>query len=388
MTDRVEMRLRGHMLEKFVGRALREGVSFQTVMRTGAHEMLLAVSAKDADRVLVMAEEYRMDLTVVSEAGRPLWRRRFRERGTLLLGIALGIMLTVSFTARIWRVEAVSLDGMADEEMLKAIERHAAEWGAGPGALRAALDSDALAMDIQARWPGLTHVSVRLNGVYLMVEIASEEPAPEIYDISAGRDLVAARDAVIVHVEPLAGMAQVRAGDTVRRGQVLIRGEERIDTDVTRGIRALGEVVGRVWFSAECRLPLEERIVERTGNARVSSELRLGAWSVRLTDAEDFLCQQTEEEILPIGGLFLPLRIVRTVRYEARERSVPHDAAALRAQGEAWALELARAKLPGGAEETGCWVDFTEDNGMLTAKATIEAQMNIAVGRAEAADEE
>jgi tRNA A22 N-methylase len=45
------------------------------------------------------------------------------------------------------------------------------------------------------------------------------------------------------------------------------------------------------------------------------------------------------------------------------------------------ALEKARALLPDGAEETACWVDFTENNGIVSARATIEAQMDIAAGR-------
>ena len=212
-----------------------------------------------------------------------------------------------------------------------------------------------------------------------------EDSAPEVYDGTAGRDLVAARDAVIVYVEPLAGMACVKAGDTVRRGQALIRGEERIDTDLTRRIRALGQVVGRVWFTASCEAPSMQTERVRTGNRRVSSELRLGKWSLALSQAEDFPCQEIEVESLPIGGLYLPVRIERTIRWEAAEREIPLDRAALNGRLEAEALQKARAQLPLGAEETASWVDFTEIGGIVSARATVEAQMDIAVSRTQSA---
>lgn len=382
MTDRVIMRLRGRMLERFVDRAVRSGVRFERIGRTGEYEFVLIIRSAYAGQLLALAEEYRMDLTVTGEEGWPKVSRRLRERGTMTLGLMLGLAVIVLFTSRIWRVQAVSLDGMADETMLAAIEQCVSKFGAQPGTERNSLDREALAMEIQAQWPELTHVSVKLDGVYLRVEVAMEAAAPDVYDISASRDLVADRDAVIVRIEPLAGKAAVKPGDAVRRGQVLIRGEERVDTEETVGVRALGQAIARVWFEAECKLPLNRTERSRTGGMRTSSQLILGRWTWPLTDSQDYSCQDVEVQTLPVGGLYLPVYIERIIRYEAEERTVPSDTAQIYAQAEAWAVELAREKLPGGAEETECWVDFTDQDGMLTARATIEAHMNIAVERA------
>lgn len=383
MTDRVELRLRGRMTERFVGRALRDGVVFQIVERTGPGELYLAAAERDAGRLMALAEEYGLDLRVTAAAGKPYWRQRAHERGTLALGILMGLLLVASFTSRIWRVETVSPDGTADEALLSAVGRCAQEQGAKPGVLRTEIDRERLAADIQAEWPGLTHVSVRLSGVILRIEIAEEQPAPGIYNPDDCRDLVAARDAVVVRVEPLAGKAAVQPGDVVRRGQILIRGEERTGEEEMRRIRALGHVTGRVWFTAECDLPAEETIRTRTGRKSAFTELRLGKYAFALSEGQEYACMETEQEILPVGGLFLPLSVVRTTVWEAEERTVPLNRDSLMKQGEAWALELARGRLPAEAQETACWVEFTENDGMITARATIEAQMDIAADRSD-----
>lgn len=382
MTDRVVLRLRGLLLERFVARALEEGVCFGRVERVSPQEMHFAAPEKQARRLLALAEEYRMDLTVLREEGVPNWRRRLRERGTILLGLGLGLFLVTAFASRIWRIETTAMDDRTDPSLLQEIGQYAAEWGAAPGTERASLDRKALAMDIQARWPQLTYVSVELSGVCLRVEVAAEEAPPEIYEIDAGRDLVASRDSVVTYVEPLAGQAAVKPGDTVRRGQVLIRGEERIDAETTRGIRALGSVMGRVWFTARLELPLSRTTVERTGRSRSAGELRLGPWRWTIRAADSFGMQETEEEIIPVGGLYIPLCIARTTLWEVQGRTEAIGAEQLLPEGEAAALERARSLLPEGAQETCSWTEWQEENGRLIVQATVEAQMDIASERA------
>ena len=378
MTDRVSMLLRGRMLEKFIGQALRDGMRFHSIRRTGARELTLCAAEKYAAVLIEMAGRYGMEISVIGESGRPKIRKRILERGTLPLGLLLGLFLIISFTARIWKVEAVSLDGAAGNRMLTEICEHVRGLGVWPGRLKRDVDGDMLALQLHAQWPELTHVSVRTEGVYLRVEIASEQTAPEVYEIDQCRDLAAARDAVVVRIEPLAGRACVKAGDTVRRGQILIRGEERIDTEQVRSIRALGSVIGRVWFTGEASGPVMKTETSRTGRERVSSRVRLGAWAWDLSDCEEFASQETETESLPIGGLYLPLGIERTVFRETVSSSVPQEINALREELSPKALDRARSALPDGAKETGCRVDFVQENGILTARAVVEAEMEIA----------
>ncbi len=378
MTDRVKLLLRGRMREKFVGRAVQEGICFERIEHTAPREMVLIVRERDARRLLAMAEEYRIDLTVTEEEGLPVRRRQIKERITLLPALMLCAALIYLFCARTWQVEAVSLDGMTDESVLRLIEEYVREQSAPIGGLREAVDRNALAADIQLHWSELTHVGVRWRGVCLLIEVAAEHAAPEVYDVSQNRDLRAARDAVVLYVEPLAGKACVKAGDTVRRGQVLIRGEERIDGNAVRSVRALGEVIGRVWFEGECTVSLTETVRRRTGESRLSARLGLGDWSVTLSEAEDYPCQDVEEEHLPVGGLYLPLKIVRTKRWEVREDIRTADESVLRKQAEAQALADARAKLPEGARESAYWTEYIKNGEVLTVRVVVEAQMNIA----------
>ncbi len=213
------------------------------------------------------------------------------------------------------------------------------------------------------------------------METAQEHPAPALYDADAARDLVASRDAVVLDITVRSGIAAVRVGDTVRRGQLLIRGEERVSKEETRGLSALGEVLGRAWYEGECTLPRtsEERV--RTGRRSSESRLSLMGWSLPLSEGEAFPEAEEQREELPLVGLFLPLKIVRTTRYETVSRQVaPGEGELARRAAEA-AMRLATAQLSPEDEIMDAWTDYTAGAQSLTARAVVEVRTDIAVPR-------
>ena len=159
---------------------------------------------------------------------------------------------------------------------------------------------------------------------------------------------------------------------------MLIRGEERVSLEETRRIRAAGAVIGRVWLTDAESAPLAETVVRRTGRAESGSALRLFRWALDLKRAEGFSSQEEETQLLPVGGLYLPLMIERNIFYETESRRVEADKAALEKTLTETALARARALLPEGARERAFWTETTAAEGEMRVEAVVEAEMNIA----------
>ena len=94
--------------------------------------------------------------------------------------------------------------------------------------------------------------------------------------------MVAAADGILTHVEAWSGDAQFRAGDGVRKGEVLISGAVTLDppplveADLgTMTVRAEGRVLARTWRTLEARAPLTAAGKRYTGEevTRYSLEL-------------------------------------------------------------------------------------------------------------------
>lgn len=383
MNGDVRLRVEGLMLERLIQRAVSEGAHFRSIRRDDPRAIILDADPESAKILIALCERFSLPCRILSRRGRDAMLRRLKRRGTLLAGALTFVAILSLFFSRIWLID-VALTGDRSSDV-RALEDALASLNITPGMAKSAIDPSALEDALAAASPDFSFVGVEIQGVRLLVEASPAVPAPPLYELTSGRDLVARCDGVVESVSVLSGVACVKPGDTVVRGQTLIRGDERVTKEINRSIAALGTVVARTWYegTASASLTYPEQI--RTGRSSQSSELRLMNFAWRLSEGENYLSQDSEEEFLPIGGLFLPLQIRRTTLYETHTRTLEADTDALKRQLALLAFSEAGLKLaqsqPEGMEIADRWIEYTRDAGVLTARAVYEMQTDIAVSR-------
>ena len=383
MNGDVRLRTEGLMLERLVQRALNEGARFRRIERSGPRVLMLETDPGSAAIVLRLCERFSIACEVVERRGRDAMLRRLKQRSTLLAGILTCLTIVSLVLSRVWLID-VELTGVHTAS-IQPIQHALDAMGVRPGMAKADVDPALLEDALSAASPDFSFVGVRLQGVRLLVEVAPAIAAPEVYELDGGRDLVAACDGVVLSINVLSGAACVAPGDTVVRGQVLIRGDERVTKEEARSIAALGSVVARTWYAGSASLPAAQAEQLLTGRSSLSSELRLMNFAWPLIEGESYPSQETETEILPVGGLFLPLEIHRTTARETRVQTSPVELDALysRAAALAWAAagaELSMAQ-PENCEIADRWIEYTLDAGELRARAVYETHTDIAITR-------
>lgn len=370
--------------ERLIERAIAGGARFTTLKRPDTRTLIARCDAASADILLRLCDRFAVPAVVVSRRGASALRAWARRRRTLWAALAVFAAICWLFLGRVWIVrvgfsgENAALGDRAD------IEAALNEIGVRPGMSRR-FDAGLLAEALRARGDNYSFVGARVQGVQLTIEAAPESPAPPLYDVEAARDLVSDRDGIVVSAVARSGELCVQPGDVVRRGQLLIRGEELSAKDETRPIAALGEVIVRTWYEGEAALPLERRRASYTGRSEAASTLRLFDWEWPIVRADGYPCQEARVESLAVGGLFLPLRLERVTCLEQRESAVREDLAALRARLAPLAFAEAAYRLcrdgPKDCEIARRWIDYETNGGTLRAHAVYEIHADAAVTR-------
>ena len=370
---RVRFVIRTAMAERLILRATEEGVRFERLSRPDARTLDAWVNAADEKRLRALLDGFSIEYRAADAAGLARFLRFLRRRAALLPSVAAALILVFALSSRIWVVDVQNARD-ADEVYLAL-----ADMGVQPGVSKKSLDFEALSRRLEARLPEYAFFGVKASGVYLMVDARAADKAPEVYARADARDLTASDDGVVLRVDAAAGRALVKPGDTVRKGDVLIAGEERVSASGdTERVRAQGSVIARLWTECFARIPLTRDESIRTGRASESVMLVTPFFEKRLSGENPFADFETERETMAVVGLFLPASLVRETAFERKTAEVSFDPSSAETAAEACARAWARAKAPEGARETGFFLETQARDGEICARCAIEWEKEIA----------
>lgn len=369
------VQIRGLNLERLLCEAQRAGLSLHGVRRVSARCVQAEISLRQRAQVMALCDRFGWEMEETG-AGVFLLALRFARRRPMLL---LGALLCAGLIAVSGRcMLAVDVTGaqMYEAQMRRVLS----EEGVYPGRLKSSLSLNALREKLLFCLPGLSQVSLRYAGSVLLIDCHLSREGEAVQKAGEGLDLIASQAGIVTRIAAASGTPQVRAGDAVFAGQVLIKGEERTQQGGTIPVKAQAQVFARVFAEGKAGVSLTKRTAQETGAVRTRVTLVTPFFSRVLQDAEPFELQETQIDTQKVIDLYIPLLVRSEVFSEIRETKTKRsrsDAASL-AQGAA--EKLAKKQLPAGALILDKWANYSMiDNEFIYATVVLEYEKDIAV---------
>jgi similar to stage IV sporulation protein len=231
---------------------------------------------------------------------------------------------------------------------------------------------------LEWRYPETAWVECGWRGMTLLIRVVNGVPAGTPLSETGAGDVVAARDGIVDSIRTKAGTALVQPGDVVRKGQILIRGEERTGSGV-RAVSARGVVMARVWDAAAVRMDLTELHTSYSGRTEESVSV-VSPWFALWHEPEsEFHQADVSRRTLPLGGFFLPLTCVWEKRYECEITKQNRANEEITAEASIAALRKLREIIGTNESLVDKWVNCSMiDHEVLLAVATGERLVDIA----------
>lgn len=179
---------------------------------------------------------------ILKKHGLPFFIHKNRRRIGLLAGF-MAAVITVSFlSTMIWSVSVSGNKTLSDEEVLAAFD----SVGVRVGARRSAISPSDAAYEAKRLLPKIAWASVNIKGSRAEIVISELSEAPEFPDDTTPCNIIAAEDGTIMGIEATSGIAEVKKGDAVLKGDLLISGITE-NLDKTYNLKAArGKVHARV----------------------------------------------------------------------------------------------------------------------------------------------
>ncbi len=248
----------------------------------------------------------------VRVSGIPMLWRRCKKRYGLWLGGALLLAALYVSDDYVWRIEIVGNETVPDNAIIEELE----EVGFYEGIYHKNIDFDVLHNRFLARSEDIAWIAVNMHGsvAYVRVREYMRHNEP-IEGVCA--NVVAAKDGIIKQISTFDGYPDVKIGDTVNKGQLLISGVVAYEGCDTEYVYAAGEVYAETEKTVTVAVPLTRDIKCYTGEKTREYGIKIFSDDIFFGGKgriDDPLCDTITvcKDMMLFGIVELPIKLIVT----------------------------------------------------------------------------
>ncbi len=327
------------------------------------------VPAKLLPQIVALLDNLCYDYKIIGYSGAAPALARAITRVGLIAGILLFIALLAVYPSLVTRIDIVGVDGEITSALNGEIRQILCSCGIEEGKWLPKFDRDDVGKRLLAL-EGVAYAGVKRNGTHVSVLIKRELEPDRLWEID-GSAVKAKRLATVTRVIVEGGTAQVKYGDVVREGDILIDGYVLFGEDKLP-VEAKGRAYGKVLLKREVFFG-DTVLEKRYGDVKRVTKLAFFGKTPK-TPKSPFECYElcvTRAEM----GFLLPMT---AYTYEFRELSVV-EAEERRADGEL--VDAVYSALLEEIEEeadiAAVYSDVARVEGGRKVSVTIEAEVLI-----------
>lgn len=294
-----------------------------------------------------------------------------------LVAFVFGVVMAFLLSGLVWDVRVDGEEKLSDTE----IEDMLGQVGFGVGSVWREVDTVKVEGELRSKYPDIAWVQINRSGTVAYVTVKEREGmSAENTPVPTLSNIVADRDGVVEEITVKSGRAEVKPGDVVKAGDILISG---IVENESGGylVRAEGTVIARTAGELKASAERTEYIESVSEGKKYSTALEILGHTINIYKKYGNLDEgcaiiDDEGEYLLLGGVRLPLRIKRQyLSYTERECvTYTDDELPTLASSRLQAL-LGAALASADLIKLRTYGEYTEDGYVMTAEYVYAAEI-------------
>ncbi|HWQ40664.1 MAG TPA: sporulation protein YqfD [Desulfosporosinus sp.] len=365
---------RGEQLARFLNQVSKDGVILYHTQKS-ERGMRAQIKLADFRRLKHAARLTHTKIHIVAKYGWPFVAARWWRRKGLLTGIVVIATVLIVLSQLVLSISVSGNRNLMSSDVLARAEK----LGLKTWVYSKNLDLNEIAKALQEQLPDAAWIGVERNGTDVLIKI-SEKIRP-IIPKEAG-NLVASHAGIVKEIMVIEGTPQVHEGETVRAGQVLITANNsKLNPQVSV---ARGFVRGRVWYSAEAKVPMAENKIEESGRDATGWGIKFGSRVIMVTTPDSPFVQARKEvmshSMLPWRNWRFPVECIRVNYKELRTVHLEHSLAEARQLAEQAARTEVQKKITPGVSIVEETVKVLSNNSeAVRVRVEVETYEDLAV---------
>ncbi|HJD26623.1 MAG TPA: sporulation protein YqfD [Candidatus Blautia intestinipullorum] len=329
----VKIRVQGEQGERFLNLCRSRGVDMRQLSRREDGSLVCYLSVRHFFLLSSIHKKTKVQIHILEKHGLPFFFVRSKKRKAFFLGILLCAILLFVFSGRIWNIHIEGNVQNSTPEILEFLE----EQGVRHGIRKSRVNCSGIAAAVRQNYPEITWVSARIEGTKLILTMQEGIFVQETEDSKEEPCSIAAdEDGLIVEMVTRTGVPQVKPGDMVKKGDILVLGRLDLRNDSQEVIRceyvhADADIYIKRNLSYYAELPMEYEKEIPAGKEKRGFYLKAGDWYLEWggkaekgqhRTVEEFPLRITENFVLPVS-----LGKISVKTYEKRKETYTDEEA-------------------------------------------------------------
>lgn len=215
----LRIQVKGYGATRFINICSKRGMKLWDMEKT-EDGYNLCISVADFRSIPEIVRKTRIKASIVEKHGLPFFFAKISYRKFFVLGAMLCIFWLLYMSRFIWAIEMEGNISITDEMILD----YLAENNIQMGTKLSDVDTEGLEKLFRRDFDDITWISIGQEGTTLTIDIKERDVAVYEEEDATASSLYAPCDGIIMSIMVRSGLAQVKVGDEVTAGQLLVDG--------------------------------------------------------------------------------------------------------------------------------------------------------------------
>lgn len=264
-------------------------------------------------------------MNIEQKKGLPFVLHRYKKRKLflaffLLLVISIGVLSNY-----IWNIDIICNEEINKQEIIQLLN----ENGLNLGIPKSKIEVSKITNAVRYEREDIAWVGINLKGTNAIIELVKAKEKPELLNEDELCNIVSNKEGVITKVDVYNGTANVKVGDLVKTGTILINGWMEGKYTGIRYVAASGEVTAKVWYSKKIKLDKKTDIYTKTGNEENKYRINFNNFKINLyktlSKFENYDTIEETKKLKLFSDFYLPIELTKITNYETNKETITYS---------------------------------------------------------------
>lgn len=257
--------------EKFINLMWKNDVYIKNIKKKSITTMTMEINLRDYGKIENIAKKTETRIKIIKRRGITFFIIKLKRKITLAAGVILFVVTIYYLSTFIWSIKIDSDEGLPPY----IIRQQLKSYGIRPGTSKDKINVYKIEQDLMKNNDDIMWVKVRLQGSELNISAVEKKSPPNIVTDNTPCNLVAKRDGKVLRVYTTLGTPIVKVGDEVKKGQMLVKGEQGLESSIY-SVHATGYVICRTIYEDSAVVKIDNVKNSRTGKKIDNYYINLG----------------------------------------------------------------------------------------------------------------